>query len=1223
MIVRPKKCASSPPRLPVVRRAALYFLSALIALPAQTILAVEPSGDSKCAEILKNDLNQELAAKASAQAQALENEYKKRLGVLADPFLFAYSPEKAQIIETQMTERRGAKGKMVPSPYAMAEVIRVKHILGDQEFKAQFVNEILRDAEVQLKDENADREILQQDFLALRELQNYLGLFAPPAPTVDQDGNPADEGAKKQDKQEKEKPPSQKPKYPEPHDDYKADASDTDSGDAGDKQEKMVVAQVNARVPFFEMGYYYDIRRPTAHNGNTFFSTPLIVDTKKPGLPRETGKTLIVNMLGGTQGRLILPVGYLPLQPFTSDAEIVPNVYGSYELNLTRPMDNVRIPLVEDKSIALPPVLKMAATPVGYKFEEWPEDVRVLIEHLKAAKLTPYETAKRVEEFLRKNYLYRVKGRNTGDPIESMRKGAFRCDAAAYLMAAILRDQFHLPVRVADGYRSEYKNREAQERFLRMPQKEAHTWTEVYIDGRWYMFDPTPEKKDKVKDEEGEPDDARLDSLYDQEPEQNEALEQNQQESDDQSRESDSQSDEKKKLSVEELKKKIAGDTEKTSAEVREQSEKYGNARDTSGENEEFKGLLDDTELQLGSLDGEPKLETNPFRRRLGRLLLRLALDPRYSGDQITNNLNLIRQFFYNIHSDDAEIKQFFNRAFEIHNEDHPPLVEWIDQVALHMKTRPLGKTYNEVYRILESIQLYSELLDKNDAALKPIELQQALVRVLEILNRFAHPDSAAIATVKKFYDDLSPFLQSVLAEDFKGFTVPGPDQATKNVFNAMKSGKLDDLRLVSLLTHHADFILNSTPRPEFKEIRTWMRDTRRVTGRDILPLESVSQLPQSIMGQPSKSIEENINEGTAFSFVHRLRRLIQDGSGVDGSERVTVILYDVSGSMNGDWAKFQAALIAAFTSMAASDVNAQGQPRHKVLIIPFGMQPYPPIYVYNREQALDLIRHYQMQMGNRGDGTNYTAAILEGLHQIALAQQQAGNPLASANILLMGDGQDTIGETELQQFREARTQIDRDTPVQIMFAAINTTNPSLAKLAEESPAAGFAQGFYREFNSDTVHEIMAQAEDHSFLKDNTYMYSDKPPSVLPNDVLRLLQRASSLARAYSDAIVHQSQSFTSMDIQLQNWSRIPWPRQEIIDRPLQIQIKKLRADFMYGLTVFQTNRRWMEYAASDICTNFAAITGIEPTQLSQKELEDFRHFIKFAAGRENGDGEK
>src|SRR5207247_1562020 len=113
---------------------------------------------------------------------------------------------------------------------------------------------------------------------------------------------------------------------------------------------------------------------------------------------------------------------------------------------------------------------------------------------------------------------------------------------------------------------------------------------------------------------------------------------------------------------------------------------------------------------------------------------------------------------------------------------------------------------------------------------------------------------------------------------------------------------------------------------------------TRR--GKDILPVESPSQLRTAILPNPFDPLR-SLASGQAF---RRARRKVVDvpaSKGKDEQHRVTVVLYDVSGSMDGDPAIFQANLIAAFVAHAASDVSKKGKFRHKVVIIPFGQNPH------------------------------------------------------------------------------------------------------------------------------------------------------------------------------------------------------------------------------------------------------------------------------------------
>jgi len=105
-----------------------------------------------------------------------------------------------------------------------------------------------------------------------------------------------------------------------------------------------------------------------------------------------------------------------------------------------------------------------------------------------------YQKAIAIQEFLKKNYSYRLGG--APSPTENgvewflfkSKKGD--CDFFASAMCILLRE-VGIPARVAVGYAvSEY---DPKRDVWIVRQKDAHMWVEAYIKGKgWFTFDPTP-----------------------------------------------------------------------------------------------------------------------------------------------------------------------------------------------------------------------------------------------------------------------------------------------------------------------------------------------------------------------------------------------------------------------------------------------------------------------------------------------------------------------------------------------------------------------------------------------------------------------------------------------------------------------------------------------------------------------------------------------------------
>ncbi len=108
-------------------------------------------------------------------------------------------------------------------------------------------------------------------------------------------------------------------------------------------------------------------------------------------------------------------------------------------------------------------------------------------------KITTYERALALEEFLRQPpYSYQVQPLpGGGDAVYQflfeMRQGY--CTYYASAMAVLARS-LGIPARVASGYATGAYDQASGTYVVR--EADAHAWPELYIDGRWLPFEPTP-----------------------------------------------------------------------------------------------------------------------------------------------------------------------------------------------------------------------------------------------------------------------------------------------------------------------------------------------------------------------------------------------------------------------------------------------------------------------------------------------------------------------------------------------------------------------------------------------------------------------------------------------------------------------------------------------------------------------------------------------------------
>lgn len=1240
-----------------------------------------------------NPFQEHLKSEQTA-VHALIDQYMAKLGVYNDPFASAWTPEVGErIFQRLLTRPRN--GRMRNSPLALINSTLKKGYSQSRHYNERLVRTLMKDAQDLLIAEDVPRQELQSELLALRYTLEYIGRYKDPEKVVDRDGKPEEKKDEKKEEKKDEKKEEEEqneqdsdPEYPETPEQYEPKTKDTENKPGKKKQKQHRVAETNFKTPFFGQRYFSEIVRGAK---SPFREGILPSPPPPPGEHMDTTHEMVVRTFGKRQVPLFVPSLKRPLQPSDPRAQIKRTPGGGYVLELKEDLPEIKIPLVEDDNIVMMPHVREVYTrPVGFRTEEWPDKVQADIFRKypkEAGASNPLGVAQAVANHLATQYLYSVGKRNPTDPIEALKEGAFQCDMAAYAMAGILRDTYQIPTRVIGGFRAKrHKDGGKDKSYLVVP-GQGHAWVEVFHDGAWHLFDPTPIKKDKKEEnKDGEKDeysDQKLDNTPKPEQEEQEGGKSSDSSDEDQDSNQSEEGDGKKEK--EDHKKRVKEDTDKRIKDVIGDKDKDKNkkgkkdgkdgkdgeedgkdsqdgqdgqdgkdgkpgsskskgagkgsgkdsAEDSDSENGGKDGKKGDKkdkkdgkegeedkdadklskedlieQLELGSLELEPTIERNAMLERAMRMLLKMAVEPTQRGLDIQSRLNQLGSVLRRFNT--PAVKQLYEDSLSAHSKDHPGIKAWIEEVARLMSSQDINKTYQSIHQMRTALEVYAKLLDRDGAVPVPDRLIQTLLEAQRRLERLAHPDSQDIALVQDLVKDL-PSVARMLLKSQYDLSLVGPNSPTRTVAQKLKSGALDDVRLLSILSPVSDFILNSTPRPETIEVKTWMRDTSRPRGRDLLPATRFSELHRAILGQPGKTPEENMRQGTAHVPVRRKRIDIPAGYGKQEAERITIVLYDTSGSMSGDPGTFQAGLISAFTARALSDVSPSGRHRHRVLIVPFDTECGTPVRVTNNQEALNILRNYQNNLKNTGGGTDIQKALMQAMALIADAERRAGEPLAAANIVLMTDGQASIDPAKLM---EARQAIDRQTPLQTMFIAINQTSEELMRYAMDSQAMGADKGFYREFTGEHISKILKESHTLDLTKKDKSFYSDKTGHDIPIEVHTLMDQALRLAAELVDHI-NAGNRYTPAAEHLKELEKLTWRDQVHIDRPLEKWFIKVRNFVKHP--VFN-DRKVLEHVVDDLVRNMERLVGDHPNNWSNHEQEQLRHLVRYAAGLEDAD---
>lgn len=1163
-------------------------------------------------------ISQSQIRKQESEIRNLVDQYAKTLGPYQDPFAWVFNPEQGNQLFQRLSMRPAPTEVSAQSEppthgsWVESSLGKIRNRLQQDTsslgtsskpvYDDTLVESILVDARSLLPASPNDQDYteLQSNLLALKYTQEYLRRYKIVRPE-DNPEVPKEKKSKEQSETEL--------KYPE----LPKDVQNLDEisqfilaiAPAGNLKQNRI-GEVNFKTPFFSQRYFSEINRL---GSVPFREVPLPTTFLSPGKFRDTGRELILKLIGKKKVDLFLPPQYVPVQPSNPRASISRSESGGYVLSVQGDLEEVHIPLVQESGVRLtPPVYDAHIRKVGFGNQEWPDGVQIHVLRKFSSERVQNQTlqiAQAIANHISNEYQYKTRSLTSSeenDPIDALKAGSFQSEMASFIMISLLRDAYKIPSRIVGGFRAKsHQSAQDGKSYLIHPST-PHWWVEVFHDGKWHAFDPTPIKK--ARKDQKEPGQVYSDRLPENTP--------RQKESEGGTNNGDKSNNLKTGQILGGTQDQGQNDAQKLTHEQNQNQEINQGQSDNLEINPAGEMTLDElaNQLEIGSLELEPRLDRNALLERVIRVLLQVATNPTQNGTDIQNRLNRISSILGK--SPSIELKRLYQEASTIHEGEHPPLKSWIDQLVRIMASQDINHSYQVLYRIRKTSQIFSQVLDRNVPKIPvPENLLEKLLQAQRILESLAHPDSQDIALVQELVKNL-PSVPRLLLKNQFDLTRVGPNAPTREISRQLKNGNLNDLRLISNLSPMSDFILNSSPRPEMLEVKTWQRNLTRPRGREILPLQRFSDLPRAIWGQPGKSPEENIQQGTAYVLAKRKRVYIPAGYGREEAERITILLYDTSGSMQGEAGRFQAGLISAFTGRALSDLASSGRHRHRVVLVPFDDEVGIPVSVTNTQDALEVIRNYQKNLGNTGGGTDIQKALLQAMALIADAEKRAGEPLAAANIVLMTDGQAPIQAEELLQARKA---IDRNTPLQTLFIAIAQTNEELMKFAMDSQSMGAERGFYREFTWEQIIDILHQADHLDPEKIKGAFFSETLRRDIPAEVYELLHQAVKDAGTWSDQI-HAGSRFTPARDHLQDMEKLKWQETRSSDRPLERWLIQVRQLVLHP--AFQ-DRELLERVVDDLINHFERLSGVKLCELSGHEQEQLRHLVRFAAGLENG----
>lgn len=384
------------------------------------------------------------------------------------------------------------------------------------------------------------------------------------------------EEAKQEEKKEKEK---EKQKDKKASDDQKEEEQpfewskipdkyspeNKDIGNSGGKAPKPVIILRSEAITDNRLypRQYYDVI-----TGDGFFAAPLL-------------RTKVVKQAGDSY----MPRQYIYVKnpktqkrieniPVPDRFDLIPGNYPGYTVREVAPQEYdieftkdpsslgnevaIQVIPIEQMDISQTQGMSVYTERTGIDKKLWPAKIRHLIAALKSSGKSPMEVAQAVKEHLSgPDYIYFSRGSEVDQAgLEALKARyeqllqrypkviamahleSFNCDGAAWIGAAILRDFFGIPARVAGGSTAESGVQMIAGKTLEVISSGsvAHAWTQVWDSSKhqWIAFDMTPKKNT--------PDGEKSDGL-DLKPREDQEQEQEQEQEQKDSSSSKSQSD--------------------------------------------------------------------------------------------------------------------------------------------------------------------------------------------------------------------------------------------------------------------------------------------------------------------------------------------------------------------------------------------------------------------------------------------------------------------------------------------------------------------------------------------------------------------------------------------------------------------------------------------------------------------------------------------------------
>lgn len=907
---------------------------------------------------------------------------------------------------------------------------------------------------------------------------------------IEKENKKKEEDKKKQEKKEKQKKDKkdepeddEPPKWNKTEDKYKPENKDL-SSDSGGKKKSADIVMTDADVPKRLLRQkIYDL-----FDYNNWSTNPV----QRNPLSRENNftKKMIIDHLGESEVDVPVPYGYTLIPGKYKDYQIKEIGHGEFKLYPTT-KDKVTLGLSRILDESHNSSLQRPVNPTATS--HWPKHLLTFTESLRG--LSPTDAAAKLEKYLSEDggFLYYSKGDKIDEdalskidqkmntllsqmpkPMAMANVGAFNCDGAAWIGALLLRDILGFQVRIAGGRTSAGTKTIDKDKFHVVRSSDpAHAWLEVHDGKNWKPFDMTP--KNNTPDSESAPTDLEREEPQESQQQKDKQEQGNPQKSKSESKDKDSDKKDAEEKESDGKDKKDQGKKDKDGKDNKKSSDANSDGSPVDGETRKIEELIHAKSTQRQKDESHLALIDKILKRNELMLLEHLIYDghsTKFNEEsiEILRGLKEHPNWKNPVERSDQKISGFLNEAkFSKFNG----LSQLINEIRVDFgqnKARDAKQKLIIAERLLLALSEYRNLTKPEVEALSSIQ------KISSKLDLVKHKNSKEFDVVEELLKDLpgnvsKEWLRRQYGKDFDQLG----SASNLKLAQDLVSGKLKPLLQMGAVSEFVDMTLNSSQEPQWKDEPTLTRSIVPKPRQDLIVTRNPLDFAKMLWNlRPGENMFAPTLQGRQFAMGSlETRRVPNPKNPIE--RKVSVVYYDISGSMSGHPLETVDSLLMAFADNALSEVDAIGRPTHEIYLIPFDDKIYEGVHISSREDAQNFLAK-KMNLRTQAAGGTDIQKVIENFYSLISSSYQTKSGqgreklFQKTNMVLFSDGGSQI---DMQRIEEARKKIPNSVQINMNFVSIGDSVNETLKTLSSNDKLSSTKPTFKQMNSQMINSVV------------------------------------------------------------------------------------------------------------------------------------------------------